>query len=89
MTTNLTDLETRLAGPGGAALKDTLLEHATRLEQSWRARMKTGLPRDAFTQWQAAADAVAAAREILQDWPANPSPAGPAPVHASAPHSLA
>ncbi|MGE8547102.1 MAG: hypothetical protein ACN6OC_06630 [Alcaligenes sp.] len=71
MTSNVTELETRLADPGGAILKDTLLEHARRLEQSWRARMEAGLPRDAFSQWQSAVDAAAAACEILQDWPAN------------------
>lgn len=74
MKSNVTELETRLAEPGGAILKDTLLEHASRLEQSWRARMAAGLPRDEFSQWQSAADAAAAACEILQDWPANESP---------------
>ncbi len=85
MTTNVTELETRLAGPGGADLKDTLLEHAGRLERSWRARMAAGLPREAFAQWQAAADAAAAACEILQDWPANPAPAQAPQTRASSP----
>lgn len=85
MTTSLTELETRLASPGGATAKNTLLENARRLEQSWRARMAAGLPREAFAQWQAAADAAAAAGEILQDWPANPLPEQPpsTPPHES------
>ncbi|WP_394065614.1 hypothetical protein [Alcaligenes sp. WGS1538] len=88
MTTNVTELETRLADPGGAVLKASLLEHAKELEQSWRARMAAGLPRGAFAQWQAAADAAAAAVEILQDWPANPLPPGEAPTHPPSPFRL-
>lgn len=88
MTINVTELETRLADPGGAVLKVSLLEHARDLEQSWRARMAAGLPRDAFAQWQAAAEAAAAAAEILQDWPANSSPAEETSAHVPSPFRL-
>ncbi|MHA3904763.1 hypothetical protein ACTPOE_14690 [Castellaniella sp. WN] len=78
MSLSLTNLETRLAAPGGAALRNALAERAARLEQSLRARMAGGLPRQDFSAWQAAAEAAAAAREILASWPANDT-APPAP----------
>lgn len=70
MTQMLTDLETRLASPGGAALRDELAARAQRLEHSLRAHIAAGLPRPEFALWQAAAEAAAAAHEVLAAWPA-------------------
>ncbi|WP_276807894.1 hypothetical protein [Castellaniella defragrans] len=85
MTTALTDLETRLAAPGGGALRDALAARAARLEAALRARMAGGLPRQDFPAWRDVAEAAAAARAVLAAWPANdaaaadaPDPAGPA-----------
>jgi len=82
MTTALTDLEARLAAPGGAALRDALAARAARMEASLRARMADGLPRQDFPAWRDVAEAAAAARAILASWPANdaaaPDPSGPA-----------
>ncbi|WP_323018724.1 hypothetical protein [Castellaniella sp.] len=71
MDTMLTDLDTQLAAPDGAALRDTLLTRAHRLEQSLRTPMLNGLSRQDFPLWQAAADAAAAAQEVLAAWPVN------------------
>jgi len=69
MTTALTDLEIQLTAPGGAALRDTLASRAVALEHQLRARIASGLPREDFPVWQAAAEAAAAAREVLAAWP--------------------
>ena len=65
----LTDLETRLAAPDGSALRDALLARAARLDTTLRTRLADGLPRADFPDWQAAADAVAAAQAVLSAWP--------------------
>lgn len=70
MSTALTDLEVRLAAPGGAAARDELLTRTSALEQRYRTRIALGLPRDEFPLWQAAAQAAAAAHEVLATWPA-------------------
>jgi hypothetical protein len=75
MTTTLTDLEARLAAPGGAALRDALSARAARMEASLRLQMADGLPRKDFQTWQAMAAAAAAAQTILVSWPANDTPA--------------
>ncbi|WP_368643807.1 hypothetical protein [Castellaniella ginsengisoli] len=74
MTTTLTDLEARLAAPGGAALRDTLSARAARMEASLRLQMADGLPRKDFQTWQAVAAAAAAAQAILASWPVNDTP---------------
>lgn len=74
----LTDLETRLAAPGGSILRDALCARAARLEATLRTRLADGLPREDFPAWQAIADAAAAAQAVLTAWPANESaPADP------------
>jgi|GEM_PF-811982 hypothetical protein len=78
MTTALTELEAKLAASGGAALRDELAARAQALENRLRARLAQGLARDDFPAWQAAADAAAAARQVLAGWPvgdAHPSSA--------------
>ena len=79
MTDVLTHLETRLAAPGGAVLRDALIARAARLETTLRTRMQNGLPRQEFANWQSVADAAATAQAILASWPANDS--HPAPTN--------
>ncbi|CDM23283.1 hypothetical protein BN940_04046 [Castellaniella defragrans 65Phen] len=74
MTTALTDLEARLAAPGGAALRDALVARAAGMEAALRARMAAGLPRRDFPAWHDIAEAAAAAQAILAAWPANDAP---------------
>ncbi|MGX5658539.1 hypothetical protein ACWKWV_02310 [Castellaniella ginsengisoli] len=74
MTTALTDLETRLAAPGGAALRDALAARAARMEATLRTRMAEGLPRQNFPVWRDIAEAAAAASAVLASWPANEAP---------------
>ncbi|MFC4297767.1 hypothetical protein ACFO0J_06905 [Castellaniella hirudinis] len=83
MTTALTDLETRLAAPGGSALRDALVARAARLETSLRARMADGLPRQDFPAWHSVAEAAAAAQTVLASWPVNDTaaPASSGPTH--------
>lgn len=64
-TPALTDLKARLAQPQGAALRDELLERVDALELRLRTRIAAGLSRAEFPDWFMAAEAAAAAREIL------------------------
>jgi len=63
--TALTELEHRLAAPGGAELSASLAERLARLEHAARARLAAGLAPTAFEDCRAVADAAQAAREIL------------------------
>lgn len=85
MTIALTDLEARLAAPGGAALRDALADRAAALEQALRTRIAAGLPRLDFPAWQAAAEAACAAREVLAAWPATDTTSSPAAPAAALP----
>lgn len=73
----LTDLETRLAAPGGAALRGELAARLQALEQRLRERVAAGLPREDFPLWQSTAEAAAAARETLAAWPVETGAAAP------------
>lgn len=85
MTISLTDLENRLAAPGGMVLRDQLMARVQTLETKLRARIAAGLPREDFPSWQAAAEAAAAARETLARWPANPATDSAVPSGAPSP----
>lgn len=63
--TALTELEQRLAAPGGAELHATLSQRLATLEHAARERLDSGLVPVAFQQCQAVAQAAAAAREVL------------------------
>ncbi|MBJ7265312.1 MAG: hypothetical protein JHC61_17105 [Burkholderiaceae bacterium] len=69
MSITPTDLEQRLAAPGGIAVRDDLLARTRQLEQRLRGRIAQGLSREEFPVWQAAADAAHAAHEVLNTWP--------------------
>jgi ribulose 1,5-bisphosphate synthetase/thiazole synthase len=71
--TALTELEQRLADPGGAALGATLAARLARLEHAARTRMDAGLPPAAFQDCLAVADAALAAREVLAQHPSQSS----------------
>ena len=79
MTAALTDLETRLAAPGGRVLRDALATRAAGLETARRARLADGLPRADFPAWQSMAEAAAAAQAVLAAWPVNDTAAADAP----------
>ena len=78
-TTALTELEQRLAAPGGAALRAALAQRLAELEQSANQRLASGLVPVAFQQYQAVAQAAAAAREVLAALQLDPRDAGAAP----------
>lgn len=65
----MTELEARLAGPGGSAHRDELCNGLEVLGRRLRFQIAEGVPRAEFADWQAAADAVAAAGEVLRRWP--------------------
>lgn len=65
----MTELEARLAGPGGAACRDALCGSLDLMGRRLRFQIAEGVPRAEFADWQAAADAVAAAGEVLRLWP--------------------
>lgn len=85
MTMHMTELEERLAGPGGAELRETLVQRLAALEERLRQQLRASLPRDEFAVCEAAAGAAQAARETLCAWPvaseAAPAPLFPSPFH--------
>lgn len=74
--TALTELEQRLAAPGGADLRAALTQQLATLEQSARARLDSGLVPVAFQQCQAVAQAAAAARNVLAELSLDPQADG-------------
>ncbi|QVQ24875.1 EscE/YscE/SsaE family type III secretion system needle protein co-chaperone [Achromobacter deleyi] len=82
--TALTELEHRLAAPGGAELSAALAERLARLEHAARARLAAGLSPAAFQDCRAVADAAQAAREVLAQRPFQPLTDAGAPMPPSA-----
>jgi hypothetical protein len=74
---SLTDLEEQLSGPDGPALRKDLMARIAGLEASLRQAIARGLPRDAFLDAQAAADAARAAHEVLGARVVDTAPATP------------
>lgn len=65
---NLTELEARLAAPGGQALRDELQARLAALEQRMRWKAAERLPRDQHAQATALADAALSAQDVLRRW---------------------
>jgi hypothetical protein len=65
----LTELESRLAGPTGEVLRVDLLTQLSTMEFQLRRRMAASVPRSEFAGLEASADAVRMAQEILHEWP--------------------
>lgn len=65
----MTALEARLAQPDGVAVLTEMSSRVDALAHRLRGQMLEGVPRAEFADWQAAADAVAAAGEVLRNWP--------------------
>lgn len=83
--TALTELEQRLAAPGGAALRAELAQRLAELEQGANQRLDSGPVPVAFQQYQAVAQAAAAAREVLAALPLDPRDGADAPPAAFSP----
>ena len=84
MTAHLTELEEKLALPGGKVLQTQMVADLNETAFRLRQQLASGLPRPEFELHQKAADAVQAALEVLQTWPVNPdaqSPASPFMLH--------
>ncbi|MGY6268533.1 EscE/YscE/SsaE family type III secretion system needle protein co-chaperone [Achromobacter denitrificans] len=80
----LTELEERLAAPGGEALLASLAQRLAALEARARAQLEAGLAPAAFQNCAALADAARAAQEVLaavpQAAPLSDTGAAPAPL---------
>ncbi|KGD93683.1 hypothetical protein JL37_14665 [Achromobacter sp. RTa] len=76
----LTELEERLAAPGGAELRASLSLRMDALEAAARAQLERGLAPAAFQNAQALVDAARAAREVLaaSDLPSQSTASAPA-----------
>ena len=72
MTSHLTELEEKLALPGGKVLQTQMVADLNAIAFRLRQQLATGLPRPEFELHQRAADAVQAALEVLQAWPVRP-----------------
>ncbi len=64
----MTELEERLAQPEGEALREDLHQQLADIAQRLHTQISNSVPRSEFADWEAAADAVAAAQEVLQVW---------------------
>lgn len=83
--TALTELEQRLAAPGGGALRVALSQRLAELEHAAGQRLDSGLVPVAFQQYQAVAQAAAAARAVLAALPLDPREGADAPPAAFSP----
>jgi hypothetical protein len=68
MSEPMTDLEARLAAPGGDALRDQLQARLETVEADLRRRIAASVPRAEFAALAACADAAEAAQEVLREW---------------------
>ena len=75
----MTELEEQLALPTGAMLRDRLQEKLLGTEERLRRQIAEGVPRNQFASWQQAAEAVAAARDVLGQWQVGIEPPQSAP----------
>jgi hypothetical protein len=64
----LTDLEDRLAGEQGAAVRQHLLRDMAALKLRLATRLTRGAGKDDFAAMTATRDAVHAAERVLQNW---------------------
>ena len=63
----MTNLEARLSGPEGAALRESLIQRCLALETRLREKMNAGLARPEFMATQSAAEAACAAMAVLSE----------------------
>lgn len=68
MDSHMTELEERLAQPDGDTLREGLQQRLADIAQRLHAQISNGVPRSQFADWESAANAVDAAREVLQVW---------------------
>lgn len=68
ITSGLTELEARLAGPDGASLHTELGKQLRTIERRLRERILDGLSREDYLDSQAAIQAVQAAYDVLTDY---------------------
>jgi hypothetical protein len=71
----LTELEDRLAAPGGRELRDQLIAQLAQLERRLAERSRGLLPRDEFQLTGKALEAVRAAIYTLNQWVVGTGPA--------------
>lgn len=64
----MTELEERLAGNDGEVLREDLQRQLGSIAERLHLQIVSSVPRSEFGDWQAAADAVAVAQEVLQTW---------------------
>ena len=67
-TRTLTELEERLAGADGAALRDKLAHELSELELRLVVRLAGMVPTDEYAPLAASGEAARAAQKVLQDW---------------------
>lgn len=69
----LTELEGRLRGADGGALRESLQQQLSDVETRLRRQMAAGMPRLEFADWRHALSAVVAARAVIDHLPAAPT----------------
>lgn len=69
----MTELEQRLAAPGGEAQRQALLEQLRQLQWRLRQKLAASVPRADYQDLAALALAVEAAHGVLETCPANPA----------------
>lgn len=79
-TPKMTELEERLAAPGGAELHAVMHGRLADLEFVLSRRLAGSVPRAEFDTVKSSLEAVRSAREVLQQWPVGPSPSSNGPL---------
>ena len=65
-----TELEEQLASPTGETTRQATLQRLAELELRLRKQIAAGVARETYADCQASVDAIDAASEIMQAWPA-------------------
>jgi hypothetical protein len=65
----MTELEEKLRAPGGSRVRQILLERFAFLNKALEIRMKPGLPPEDYSRAEALRNAIAAAQNIMINFP--------------------
>ncbi len=76
----MTELEERLAAPGGAELHAVMHGRLADLEFVLSRQLAGSVPRAEFDTIKSSLEAARSAREVLQQWPAGPSQSSKGPL---------
>lgn len=65
----MTELEEKLAQPDAASLRIAITQRLDELAARARLRLAGGMPPADYMLWQSSAEAIQAAKEVIERWP--------------------